>query len=143
MIREAVAADIPRLVEMGRRFIRESSYRGRIGINPNALRQLMGKMVGLPSGVVFVSENDGKAIGMVGVHVYDHPMSGELFANELFWWVEPEERGCGMKLKKRAEAWARAMGAVRIQMTAPNDRIAQVYRASGYYKLEELYQRDL
>jgi len=143
MIREAVAADIPRLVEMGRRFIRESSYRGRIAINGNALKRLMVRLIETPASAVFVSELDGRVIGMVGVHLYGHPMSEELVAGEAFWWVEPEARGGGLKLLRRAESWAKNMGAVHMQVIAPNDRVARAYKARGYDKLEEHYQRSL
>jgi len=35
------------------------------------------------------------------------------------------------------------MGAVRMQVIAPNDRVARAYKARGYDKLEEHYQRNL
>ncbi len=143
MIREAIAADIPRLVEMGRRFIRESSYRGRIAMNPHALKRLMEGLVALPSGAVFVTPDTGKITGMIGVHIYNHPMSDELVAAELFWWVEPEARGCGVKLLKRAERWASNMGASRLQVVAPNDRVASLYQRRGFAKLEVQYERSL
>jgi len=143
MIREAVAADIPRLVEMGRRFIRESSYRGRIAMNPRALKRLMEGLVGLPNGAVFVAPEVGKINGMIGVHIYNHPMSDELVAAELFWWVEPEARGVGLKLLKRAERWAENMGASRMQVVAPNERVASIYQRRGFSKLEVQYERNL
>jgi GNAT superfamily N-acetyltransferase len=81
-------------------------------------------------------------VGMIGVHIFNHPMSGEKIGCEAFWWVEPEARGGGLGLLKRGEAWLKAMGAKRIQMIAPNERVARLYRRRGYSKTEEHYQKD-
>ena len=145
MIREATVDDVPSLVEMGARFIAETGYRNHIAINPRALANLMIGLIDAVSGVIFVSEKDGKPVGMIGAHVYMHPMSLESVGAETFWWVEPEARGkgSGIRLLKKAEAWADERGAVRMQMVAPNERVAKVYSALGYTKIEEQYQKDI
>ena len=145
MIREATVDDVPSLVEMGARFIAETVYRNHVAINPRALANLMLMLIDSSGGAVFVSELDGKPVGMIGAQVYPHPMSMEFIGAELFWWVEPDARGkgSGIKLLKKAEEWADERGAVRMQMIAPNDKVGRVYAALGYTKIEEQYQRDI
>lgn len=128
---------------MGGRFLQSSSYRGRFADNAQARRDLMMRLIESPDGALFVSEKDGQLTGMIGVYAYQHPWSGERIGGEVFWWVEPEMRGCGLKLKRRAEQWADDAGCVRFQMGAPNDRVARVYRRLGYAKIEEMWQKDM
>lgn len=143
MIRDATLADISVLVDMGGRFIHSTSYFGRFANNANARRELMERLIDHPDGALFVSEKDGIVVGMIGVYAYQHPWSGERIGGEVFWWVDPEARGCGMQLLRRAEKWADEAGCVRFQMIAPNDKVARVYKHLGYAKIEECYQRDI
>mgnify|MGYP001576396753 CR=1 FL=1 len=143
MIRAAVFADIPRLVSMGERFIAETSYCGKLASNAQTLAALMHRLISHEDGTVMVSLEEGSVTGMIGAFVYEHPMSGERIAGEAFWWVEPEKRGCGVRLMKAVEAWANDRNAVRLTMIAPTDKVARLYRACGYDKLEEHYQKDI
>ena len=43
---------------------------------------------------------------MIGLLLFENPITGEPTVSELFWWVEPEARGSGVRLLKRAEQWA-------------------------------------
>lgn len=143
MIREATIDDVPRLVEMGGRFVGSSNYCGRLANNPRAQCDMMLRLIGHCDGKVFVSEKDGSVTGMVGVAAFMHPWSGEWMAEEVFWWVEPEARGPGIKLLKRAEQWANDKSCVRMRSSAPNGRVARAYRALGYTKIEEAYLKDI
>jgi GNAT superfamily N-acetyltransferase len=93
--------------------------------------------------IVFVADQDGELAGMLGMVVYRHPISDEVFASEVFWWVEPEHRGCGVRLLKAAERWAQRHGATQLQMIAPTPQVAQLYQRLGYSEVETLYQRAL
>lgn len=143
MIRLATFVDVPRLIEMGIRFVAETTYSQFIKPDVEALDRLFCRMIESNEQVIFVSGDDKKIDGMIGVHIYAHPMSGEKTGAEAFWWVEPESRGHGVELFDRAEAWLKVMGAKRIQMIAPNEYVARFYRKRGYRKFEEQYQRDL
>ena len=92
-----------------------------------------------------VLETGGRVVGMIGLAVLPHFMSGELVASELFWWVEPEaRRGTGgVRLLRRAESWARSTQAVRMQMIAPTAHVAKFYQALGYVPMEVAYQGSL
>lgn len=141
MIRAALQADIPRVVEMGRRFYRESGYAKHLAENPEQMRLLMEQV--LAGEGLLVAECDGKLIGMFGYVLFPHFVSGELIAAEVVWWMEPEHRGNGLKLLHFAEKRARAAGAKRLQMIAPNKQVARVYERLRYEFVEIAYQKAL
>lgn len=142
MIRQATLEDVPALVAMGGRFIAGSTYAGRLGDSPEARASLMCRLIEDDAGLLLVLDRDGPR-GMIGMVLYPHPISGETVAGELFWWVEETERGRGVALLTRAEAWAREHGASKVQMIAPNDRVARFYQARGYAPLEQVLQKEL
>jgi len=141
MIRQATASDVPRLVEMGRRFRSETGYARVLAENPQKMTELATQLASL--GCLLVSERGGELVGMLGYFVYPHFISGEQTAGEVFWWVEPECRGEGVKLLREAEKRARESGAEKMQMIAPTDRVANLYKRLGYEFVEASYQRSL
>jgi GNAT superfamily N-acetyltransferase len=141
MMRLAQLADVPRLVEMGQRFRAETSYSRHLTENPEQMGTMAAFLIER-NGVV-VSERAGQVVGMLGYLLYPHFLSGEMVAGEVFWWVEPEHRGEGVKLLRDAERRAKLAGAVRMQMIAPTDKAAALYRRFGYEFVEAAYQRTL
>jgi GNAT superfamily N-acetyltransferase len=141
MIRLATIEDLPRVVEMGRRFRRETSYAEKLKENAAQMLALAERLVA--GNGLLLAERSERLIGMLGFVVYPHFISGEITAGEIFWWVEPEFRGEGLRLLREAEKCARQAGATRMQMIAPNDRVAHVYRRVGYEFVESTYQKEL
>lgn len=140
MIRKADMRDIPRLIEMGLRFIRETGYSKHVEENPEQMRKTLDVLI--PKGLVLVADENG-VVGMIGFLAYEHPLSGEKVASELFWWVDPEHRGHGKELMRAAEEAARHAGARKMQMIAPTEGVEVLYRRMGYTRLEAAYQRSL
>ena len=143
MIRPATEDDVPRLVEMGERFLTETVYRTRVPVNPQQMATTVLRLLSTEAGAVFVSDRDGALVGMIGMIVFDNPITGESTVSELFWWVEPEHRGCGLRLLKRAEQWGRESGARKVHMIAPTPDVARLYERLGYEQLETTFQRAL
>jgi len=143
MIRPATEDDIPRLVEMGERFLTETVYHARVPVNPVQMATTVLRLLSTEAGAVFVSDRDGALVGMIGMIVFDNPITGESTVSELFWWVEPEHRGCGLRLLKRAEQWGRESGARKVHMIAPTPDVARLYERLGYEQLETTFQRAL
>jgi GNAT superfamily N-acetyltransferase len=143
MIRRALPEDMDRLIAMGQRFVEETSYRDLIRIDPRRLADTIFNVVTSPDGAVFISGSDATVTGMIAMVAYDHPYSGDRTAFELVWWVEPEARGEGVRLLRAAEQWAREVGALRIQMVAPDERVGTLYQRLGYAPVETSYQRSL
>jgi GNAT superfamily N-acetyltransferase len=143
VIRYATEADIARLVEMGERFATETVYRDRIPVNPGAMAKTAALLILGDRGVVFVSEAAGRVVGMIGLLLFENPLTAEISVSEMFWWVEPEHRGRGVRLLKRAEQWASDCGAVKLHMIAPTPEVGQLYERLGYAQLETTYQKAL
>jgi GNAT superfamily N-acetyltransferase len=150
VIREATLADVPRIVAMGTRFIQETAYADRIGVHPEQMTAFVTRLItsdtpGMLASAIFVLEREGAVVGMIGLAVLPHFMSGEVIGSEMFWWVEPDARKGigGVRLLKRAESWAKDHGAVRMHMIAPNAAVAKFYEAVGYHALEVAYERSL
>lgn len=143
MVRNATPADVDRIVEMGQRFIAEGGYAGHIVGDPAKMRELVTGLIENERGLLLVVEADGDACGMAGALIFEHPMSGEQVASEMFWWVDPERRGAGVRLFRAVERWAAAHGATRMMMIAPNDRVAEFYEKVGYDRVETTYMRKL
>lgn len=143
-IRQATDADLPQLLAMGERFIASTSYSGVLASNPDQMAQTARGLIGMDTGCVLVGDDGGSLIGMIGMIVFTHHISGQRVAGEVFWWVEPEKRGVsGIRLLKAAEAWAKAHGAATVQMTAPTLAVGDMYARLGYAPVETLYQRPV
>jgi GNAT superfamily N-acetyltransferase len=140
-IRLAGVDEVERLVEMGERFHRESSYKEHVAHNHEQMIALATNLVA--AGNILVMEFNGALVGMIGFMVLPHFLSGEVIGIEVFWWLEPEHRGEGKKLLKAAEDLARERGAKRMQMIAPNERVGVLYRRMGYEFVESAFQKTL
>lgn len=141
IIRAATESDIPRMVEMGLRFHANSPYKNHLPSNPEQMAKLGEQL--LKIGGMLVSEVDGQIVGMLGYALFPHFISGELVCGEAFWWVEPGYRGEGQKLMQEAERLARAAGAKKMQMIAPDERVGKLYKRFGYEFVESAYQKTL
>ena len=150
MIRDALEADIPRILEMSRRFLAEGPYRDDVIDKEEVTNALALRLVQSPEHRVLVSDEGGKLTGLVVMLIYPHYFSGERTAGELIWYVEPEHRQSwtGIALARAAERVAREMGATTIQFTAPatataDKDIAKMYELMGYHAVETTFSRSL
>ncbi len=143
MIREASEGDVPRLVELGLRFMHESAYGQHLSINRQAQAELARSLIEAPHGLVLVDEQDDEVVGMIGVIATRHPHSGDPVMSELFWYVLPRARGTGVKLLLRAEAWGRQNGITKSLVVSPSDAVAALYERLGYEPLERQFIKTL
>jgi GNAT superfamily N-acetyltransferase len=143
--RQAEMDDVSALVYMLRLFVTSTKYRKFVGESAEALRTFMLGLLANPDAAIFVAHRDAHVIGMIGVLGYVHPMSGERCAGELFWWLDPDDRGSGGWLLRRAEKWAKAYGATNIQMIQPFDKphVGKMYETLGYEAVETAFHKKL
>jgi GNAT superfamily N-acetyltransferase len=130
------------VVSMLRRFHHASQYCLWLPFDGLSVRETVQKVMDAEDAALFVLDD---LTGCIAVMAYDHPFSGDRMASELFLWCEPEARGQGVGLVKRAEAWAREVGARRILFVAP-DREARthtLYERLGYEPVERHFVRGL
>lgn len=130
-MRKATAADIPRLIEMGRKFHAQSQL--PFGFDPVAVENLLTALA--INGAVIVSDHG--AIGGVLNPAYCDPRW--IMAVELFWWAEKD----GLSLLRAFEEWAAEMGANEVRMTslASLPRADAILRRKGYAATEISYSK--
>lgn len=141
MIRLAESSDVPALVVMGRAQMGE--LYPSMADDPDRLTATCEWLLANPDGVIAV--DDGPPLrGMIGVLSFRHPMSGEVTATEMFWFVSREARGSiGVRLLHWAERWAEARGVVRFHMSTPPGRVESLYQRLGYGLRELTYEKVL
>lgn len=142
-IRVATERDVPDLVTMGMLFLAEE-YAGAIVGAVDHVEKMARQLVA--GAAMFVLEDrGGQILGMIGMLVYDHFLSGERVASPLCWWVNPDARrgADGMRLWRRGLEFARERGATRLQTSAPNPKTEQIYARLGLQRFEVHYQGRL
>lgn len=144
-IREATLADGPTIIELARHFHADTAYRSVITFEQQPLERLLPLV--LEQGVILLAEMEpGRAVGMLVLVALEHPYTGERFADELAWWVEPELRSglVGPKLLRAGEAWAQAKKCAILKMIAPaGSRVGVYYRRLGYQEVETTFVKEL
>lgn len=146
-IREATLADVAEVVEMGRQFRRESGYASTVPENVAQMTDTATNLITNLGSIIFVAEDaGGDLVGMIGLLSHVHFISGVKTCSEAFWFVEPVSRGTiGVRLLKRAEAWAREHGCAQMAMIQPYDvpEVGDLYQHLFYEPVEVGWQRCL
>lgn len=134
MIRPATHADIPRLLEMGRKFAERAKLENHVGYDPHSMAQTFGALIegGHP---VFIGER-----GAIGATQTQHPFNHEhIHAQELFWWSEGRE---GLALLRALEAHCAvecdSLQMITLEAVDP-ERTGRLYERLGYAPLEHSY----
>lgn len=132
MIREAIEADIPQLVDMARKFHDASNQFAPF--SEAASTGLAQNLMASPDGVIFITDA-GMIGGMLGPA---YCAEGWNFAVELFWWAEDRN---GLRLLKAFEDWAKSKNANEVRMTTLTNLGAadKILRKRGYQPLEISY----
>lgn len=137
-IREATAADLPALHGMVQEFLQTSRYGLVLSAEPGRVEATVGLLEAL-GGVVLVADDGGTLVGLLALVVGPHPLTGEVVAEELAWWVAPVARygRVGLRLLRAAEAWARDQGVVWLTLADPLalDTVGR-YARFGYTAIE-------
>ncbi len=144
MIREAVADDIPRLVEMGQAFFTVMGMLEPITFDGETFSRALEALIEGDDGAVFVADED-EVIGFIGGMVFPLFFNARhLTGQEMFWWVDEDRRkgGAGRDLCTALEEWARGKGAGSFTMVALESlrpvAVAAIYERVGY-KLTEYH----
>ena len=145
MIRIATKADVPRIVELGSLSLMNGPYKDIIKDTPQRSATLAMQVIEGNNGKVFLFEEDGQVHGLLGFVIYPHYFTGELTANEIMWYVEPQYRkgGSALQLLWTAETEAKKMGAKYMGFTAPTADVAAIYARFGYKQIEISFGKEL
>ncbi len=138
MIREAVEADIPAIMALGKRFADEAGVTGAVGWDDDAVEGMLQAMIE-GEHILLVGDR-----GMIGGLVFGHPFSGRKVFQELFWRNEGPAMQ-GIRLLEEAERLARERGCERSMMieieTMPG--AARIYERRGYLPAERNFIKVL
>lgn len=145
MIRDAHETDIPRIVEMGRKFF-ELSGQTDIATYDDEMAANTVRFC-MTDGVVLVLEDDKWGIvGMAAALIYRIYVSrDDIAAQELFWWIEPDHRGHGNDLRKALESRSKEKGATVMNMIALETMkwVGRLYERAGYRPFDHTYVKRL
>ncbi len=140
MIRPAFHADVPKILEMGQRFFDESGYRDVTIFRPEVFAATVNHL--LTDGVLLLADQDGP-VGMAAAIVFPFYFSGELTAQEMFWYVDKEHRGIGGQLLDGLIGAVKARGATSLSMIGlenlNREKVAAMYQKRGFRAAEHMY----
>jgi len=144
MIRNAIEADIPKLVEMGKRLHDESTYK-HVTYSPERVAATCRLM--MSNGFLVVAEKNDEVIGVMMGDVQVAWYTTERMGFDLTLYIEPEYRSgmMAMRMIKRFEEWCIAMGATQIRpgIGTGDPSVTRLYKALGYKYVGELLLKDI
>jgi len=148
IIRPATLEDSAAVCRMAIRFLEETPYGELVTPNEVKIAQLMLQCLDL--GVIYVAELEDAPphtlVGFLALVALAHPVSGDPFAEELAWWVQPEARhlSVGPRLLAHGERWAIAHALRMLKMVAPAaSSVGGFYERRGYRLVELTYCKTL
>lgn len=149
VIREAHASDAESLLRMALALVDTFLVRVPVlGVDARGVgrRLLEGMALGPRDGRLLVAEVDGAPRGVMGAVRVRQETTGEDYAQELIWWVDPpyRSRGVGPALLQAVENWARSADLRMLKLEAPNASRAGKYLARhGFVPVEVTFVKEL
>lgn len=136
MIRSATEADIPFVMDLGRRFADDAGVTEAVGWDDDSVEALLRVMIA--DHILLRGERS-----IIGGLVFPHPFSGKIVFQELFW--RSEGVGEGVKLLAEAERLAKARGASRSLMLAVETMpgAERIYERRGYAPAERTFIKEI
>lgn len=151
IIRPATVDDRDAVTTLALRFHASSPYARLLKVDAVLVGVLFD--LALEQGTVIVGElesYDGAAlralVGFIALVALEHTVSGDRYAEEVAWWVEPAHRVglLGPRLLRRAEGWAVTHGCAFLKMAAPaGTDVGAFYERQGYAAIETAYMKRL
>lgn len=138
MIRPATLADIPAIVELGRKMHSESPIFRRLAYSPTKVATLCEQLIEFEEGFAWVGGTDQTLYGGMLGHIGPPWMSDEPVANELALFVEKTARGAllASRLLRVFVSWSKIEGARLVIVGASTgvepERTAQFYERFGF-----------
>lgn len=140
MIREATVADIPRLLEMGKRFADDAGVTARVGWDEASVIALLNNLIESPGGILLIGEHS-----MFGGLIYRHPFNANCVVfQEMFWRSEGRE---GLRAFYTALDRAKELGATHCAMMATEgsepERVSALYTRMGFAPFDRAFIKEL
>jgi GNAT superfamily N-acetyltransferase len=143
-IREATTSDIPKLLDMGERFLASTPYNKFTDFDREAMTGVYSRMIAADEATILVPDDVSGFVGLVVTPLYFAPET--TVCNEMFWWVDPAHRGNGIRLIDAAEKWASGKAdilALSAVTELNGDRVGAFYERRGLALAETTYMKGL
>jgi len=147
MIRVATISDMPRLLELGRLMLAESTatpFRFDMGKTAETLAKIMNG-----GGVIFVSERDGVIVGGFAGGVCEQWYSRDKVGFDYALFIEPGLRNglTAIKLVRAFEVWAAEMGAIELRLGITTgvhvESTARLYEYLGFQNIGPMFTKKV
>lgn len=143
-IRVATIADFTALKRIVMELVAMNRYTGGAVPNPPYLHAVLQSLLTNPNVGFLVAVAGDDFEGVLGLMLCENLISGDRYAAEICWYVQPARRdGLGLTLLRAAETWAAEQGARTIQMLALDGRFESLYGRRGYVPTHRIYERRL
>jgi len=146
MIRKAEQKDLEAVIELGRAFFEEAKTDLTPEFSEDKAASIIQGMIESDACILYVAEEDGVLVGMIGAIVSEHWFSNDTVAQELFWYVLPDCRlGVGTKLLDVLEVRSKELGVSHIAMVDLGEKspVDILLKRRGYLIHEKTYVRKI
>lgn len=147
-VRRAETADLPSCLDMTARFHAASPISDVAPFDRDGMAVTLTEMLTNPRSGVWLALRDSQPVGVAGALLYPLYFNPAYeVVQELFWWLEPEARGCGAgeKLFQNVQNWAKDTGASAVFMIALDDsrvgKMDRFYKRAGFQPMERTYMK--
>ena len=147
-VRRASKDDLPACLAMTARFHAASPVAEVAPFDRDGMAATLHGMFANPRAGVWLALRDEVPVGLAGALCYPLYFNPTCeVVQELFWWLEPEARGCGAAemLFQNVQNWAKDMGAVAVFMIALDDarvdKMDRFYKRAGFQPMERTYMK--
>lgn len=144
-IRDIACDEVPLLLDGARTFFAEGGLLG--ALNPRTFVEGWQRLLASGSGMLLGVFRERQLIGAIGGVIHPDFVTGEVVAQEMFWFMLPGERGSGIRLFKQYELKAALRGAKRILMVhladLNDDAMGKLYGRMGYAMMEKIYAKNI
>jgi len=142
MIREALPEDTLEIAKLAKQFENESKF---VKVDVYYTAKQYADYIRDGKAKLFVYDEDGKIIGSFGFMLGRDQHCGASTAYEAFWYVDPEKRGCGLKLLLHAEKWAsenvERMLIIHMVDSQP-EALKKIYERRGFVLVEQSFLKE-
>tara|TARA_R110000851_G_scaffold182503_1_gene331613 strand:- start:91 stop:549 length:459 start_codon:yes stop_codon:yes gene_type:complete len=145
---DVLEEDILDALVLAKQFHKEVNKAGYpTGFDNTKVMELIATAVGSESYKAFFIVVDGEKVGFFLGCLHEPMFSSELFATEMFWWMEKSHRGtrAGIGAIKVFEDWAISHGVTQINVSDLQGlkSLEKLYNKFGYKLSEITYRKEL
>ncbi len=149
-VRLAEKSDKAGIIEQARAFFAASPMASRVGFDADGFGAFLDQVEASDAAQVWVVDKAGEIVGISGAMAFPLYFAPSVtIAQELFWWIDPAERGttAAKQMMFEIEGWAEQIGASQLFMIAlENERAAameRVYSRSGFSPIERTFTKEI